>query len=87
MRLAHFILERYKATVASARSRPNPGKTPAFSLGMTQSALGEELGTVREVVVRALRGLRQLGAIERVGEGKYRVLNLAILERCAESAP
>jgi CRP/FNR family transcriptional regulator len=86
-RLAHFILERYKATVASARSRPNSGKTPAFSLGMTQSALGEELGTVREVVVRALRGLRQLGAIERVGEGKYRVLNLAILERCAESAP
>src|ERR1700674_1507324 len=30
-RLAHFILERYKATVASAASRPSSGKTPAFS--------------------------------------------------------
>jgi hypothetical protein len=54
---------------------------------MTQTALAEELGTVREVVVRALRGLRQLGAIERVGEGKYRVLSLPILEGLAEPAP
>jgi CRP-like cAMP-binding protein len=86
-RLAHFILQRYQATVASARSRPGSDKAPPFSLGMTQTALGEELGTVREVVVRALRGLRQSGAIERVGEGKYRVLDLSILEGLAESAP
>jgi CRP-like cAMP-binding protein len=86
-RLAHFILERYKATVVSARSRHDSVKAPAFSLGMTQTALGEELGTVREVVVRALRSLRQSGAIERVSVGKYRVLSLAILEQCAEPAP
>jgi CRP-like cAMP-binding protein len=86
-RLAHFILLRHQATIASTRSRPGSDKAPAFSLGMTQTVLGEELGTVREVVVRSLRGLRQSGAIERVGEGKYRVLNLSILEGLAESTP
>jgi CRP-like cAMP-binding protein len=86
-RLAHFILQRYQTVIASTRSRSKSGKRIVFSLGMTQTALGEELGTVREVVVRALRALRESGAIERIGEGKYRVLNLAILETLAESAP
>jgi GTP-sensing pleiotropic transcriptional regulator CodY len=54
---------------------------------MTQTVLAEEIGTVREVVVRALRGLRQLGAIESAGDGKYRVSNLPLLERLAEPAP
>jgi CRP/FNR family transcriptional regulator, dissimilatory nitrate respiration regulator len=86
-RLAHFILQRYQATIASTRSRSKSGEVTVFSLGMTQSALGEELGTVREVVVRALRVLRESGAIERVGEGKYRVVNSSILETLAESSP
>jgi CRP-like cAMP-binding protein len=86
-RLAHFILQRYQATIDSSRSRPKSGKGAVFSLGMTQTALGEELGTVREVVVRALRALRQSGAIESVGDGKYRVMNASILETLAESAP
>ena len=50
---------------------------------MTQSALAEEIGTVREVVVRALRELRQSGAIESVGDGKYRVSSLATLQQLA----
>jgi CRP-like cAMP-binding protein len=86
-RLAHFILQRYQATIGSSRSRPKPGKNAVFSLGMTQTALGEELGTVREVVVRALRALRKSGAIESAGDGKYRVMNASILETLAESAP
>jgi CRP-like cAMP-binding protein len=86
-RLAHFILQRYQATIASPRSRAKSGEADVFSLGMTQTALGEELGTVREVVVRALRALRESGAIKRVGEGKYRVVNSSILETLAESAP
>jgi CRP-like cAMP-binding protein len=86
-RLAHFILQRHQATIASSRSRSKSVKGAVFSLGMTQTALGEELGTVREVVVRALRALRQSGAIESVGDGKYRVMNSSILETLAESAP
>jgi CRP-like cAMP-binding protein len=85
-RLAHFILQRHRATIVSPRSRTN-SRSVVFSLGMTQTALGEELGTVREVVVRALRALRQSGAIESVGDGKYRVVNASILETLAESAP
>jgi CRP-like cAMP-binding protein len=85
-RLAHFILQRYQATIASPRSRSKSGKGAIFSLGMTQTALGEELGTVREVVVRALRALRQSRAIESAGDGKYRVVNVSILETIAESA-
>jgi len=85
-RLAHFILQRHQSTIASSRSRSKSGKSAVFSLGMSQTALGEELGTVREVVVRALRGLRQSGAIESAGDGKYRVVNASILETLAESA-
>jgi len=83
-RLARFILERHQSARAAARSRSHPRNGVAFSLGMTQTALAEEIGTVREVVVRALRGLRQLGAIESTGDGKHRVSNLPLLERLAE---
>jgi len=84
-RLARFILERSQAPVVASRSRSGKGKRNTFSLGMTQTALAEEIGTVREVVVRVLRGLRQLGAIESVGDGKYRVSNLATLEQLARA--
>jgi CRP/FNR family transcriptional regulator len=86
-RLAHFILQRHQATTASPRSRSKSGTGTVFSLGITQTALAEELGTVREVVVRALRAIRQSGAIESAGDGKYRVVNASILSTLAESAP
>jgi CRP-like cAMP-binding protein len=41
----------------------------------TQVALAEELGTVREVTVRALRALRQAGLVESAGRGRLRVSN------------
>ncbi len=46
-----------------------------ITLGMTQAALAEELGTVREVMVRALRALRAAGLIESAGRGRLRVTN------------
>jgi CRP/FNR family cyclic AMP-dependent transcriptional regulator len=81
-RLADFILQRSKVVRASV-SRSRSRSTGAFSLGMTQSALAEELGTVREVVVRSLRSLRDIGAIESAGAGKYRVSNIALLQQLA----
>ncbi len=84
MRVARFVLERFKASLKTARSG---GKSGAFSLGMTQTALAEELGTVREVIVRELRELKEAGAIEGAGDGKYRVADIAILERLAEPSP
>ena len=60
-RLIEFLLER-----------PVVGTSRTISLGMTQQALAEELGTVREVVSRELRSLCRNGLIEAVGGGRYR---------------
>ena len=62
-RVAHYLLERSESARAS------------FSLGMTQQALAEELGTAREVVVRVLRELREEGCIAAAGRGRLRVLD------------
>ena len=43
------------------------------TLGGTQQEVAEELGTVREVVVRAVRALCRAGAIEPLGRGRYGV--------------
>jgi CRP/FNR family transcriptional regulator len=68
-RVAAFLLARAE----SAGSAP-------FTLGMTQNALAEELGTVREVVVRALARLRDAGVIASAGRGRYVVKNVRALE-------
>jgi CRP/FNR family transcriptional regulator len=81
-RLADFILQRWGA-IRVAPTRSGARSTGTFSLGMTQSALAEELGTVREVVVRSLRALRDTGAIESAGGGKYRVSNVVLLQQLA----
>jgi CRP/FNR family transcriptional regulator len=83
-RLADFILVRSQSVSAStSASRRRINRT--FSLGMTQTALAEELGTVREVVVRGLRALRDVGAIESAGTGKFRVSNPDLLHQLARS--
>jgi len=56
-------------------SRPVVGLSQTISLGMTQQALAEELGTVREVVSRELRALCHTGLIEAAGGGRYRLKN------------
>jgi CRP-like cAMP-binding protein len=84
-RLARFLVARHEAAALSARNRPENGTAPAFSLGATQAAVAEELGTVREVLVRALRSLREAGAIEGAGDGKYRVVDTPMLRRLAQS--
>ena len=71
-RLSRFILDR-----AGRSGR----KGSAFSLGMTQADLAEELGTVREVVVKELRALRNSGAIEAAGAGRYRVVSASKLRK------
>jgi CRP-like cAMP-binding protein len=73
-RLAAFIVAR----AASAQS-------DTFTLGLTQADLAEELGTVREVTVRALARLRDSGLIEFVGRGRYAVKDRAALEDLAAS--
>lgn len=57
---------------------------PVFTLGASQAHLAEELGTVREVVVRNLGALRRRGILGREGRGRYRLLNRAALDALAE---
>ena len=71
-RLALYLVERHDAT-----------RTRTMSLGMTQVALAEELGTVKELVVRELRTLRELGLIEPLGGGRYRLTDLTGLRMVA----
>lgn len=71
-RLARYLIERAKAA-----------STPTFSIGMTQGELAEELGTVREVVVRALRQLRESGAIVSHDRGRFAVGNIDALNAAA----
>lgn len=53
------------------------------TLGGTQQQVAEELGTVREVVVRAVRSLCASGVIESLGGGRYRVQNMRRLRELA----
>ncbi len=65
-RLAAFLLERDQ--LAGSR-----GVGDDFSLGRSQQAVAEELGTVREVLVRSLRELRESGLIDSAGRGRWSV--------------
>lgn len=54
-----------------------------FTLGMSQQELARELGTAREVVVRALRALIAAGAIARTGRSRFVVRKAAVLRAIA----
>jgi len=70
---AHDVNARLARLLRTRQQEAGPGVP--FTLGRTQLETAEELGTVREVVVRALRELRQEGLIESGGRGKYLVRN------------
>jgi CRP-like cAMP-binding protein len=69
-RLATLLLARHSAT----RGTP-------FALAATQAEAAEELGTVREVLVRALRRFRESRLVDSPARGRYRVLDVARLKR------
>ena len=71
-RLAEFLLRRHQES-----------RAPSFALGRSQAEVAEELGTVREVVVRALRALRESGVIRAAGNGRYVVDDVEALRTIA----
>jgi DNA-binding IclR family transcriptional regulator len=71
-RLIEFLLNR----------KPARG-TDTITLGMTQQALAEDLGTVREVVARELRALVRSGLVESLDRGRYRIVDAAALREAA----
>jgi CRP/FNR family transcriptional regulator len=69
-RRAQPVAERLRAVVLARHEAAGGG---TFTLGRTQAELAEELGTVREVLVREVRALVSAGVLERVGRGRFRV--------------
>ena len=67
-RLAEFLVAR-----ADARGRAT------IALGMTQEQLAEELGTVREVIVRELKALRAAGLVRSLGPGRFEIVDAPAL--------
>jgi CRP/FNR family transcriptional regulator len=88
--LLHRIDELTAMTVGArvaAHVLQRAGQSGApFTLGMSQESLANELGTAREVVVRALRSLIAAGAIERAGRSRFVVRSLTVLRALASSS-
>src|SRR5262245_35893600 len=75
-RLAEYLIAR-----ADARHRA------VVAIGMTQQQLAEELGTVREVVVRELQALRAAGLVRALGGGRFEIVDVTALRaRAGEGA-
>jgi CRP-like cAMP-binding protein len=70
------------AELVLARAREGDGE--AFTLGVSQEKAAEQIGTVRELVVRGLRTLREQGAIDALGGGRYVIRNEDLLRKIAE---
>ena len=75
-RLAEFLIAR-----ADARGRA------IIAIGMTQQQLAEELGTVREVVVRELQALRSAGLVRSLGGGRFEIVDAPALRARATDEP
>jgi CRP/FNR family transcriptional regulator len=73
-RLAALLLARHETAGNSGAP---------VTLGGTQQEIAEELGTVREVVVRAIRTLCGSGAIEPLGRGRYHIRSARRLQELA----
>lgn len=73
-RLAAYLLRRHEQSHGP------------FSLGPSQTKVAEDLGTVREVLVRELRAFVAAGFIWRAGSGKYAVSDLVALRAAADVA-
>jgi len=71
-RLASYVLARQ----AEAKGAP-------FTLGGTQAEAAEDLGTVREVLVRTLRLFRERGLLDSPSRGRFVVRDRERLTRIA----
>ena len=84
-------IDELTATTITARvagyvlARAGEADGMPFTLGMSQEELARELGTAREVIVRALRALVDAGAIARSGRSRFVVANAAVLRAMASA--
>ncbi|MEO5800865.1 MAG: Crp/Fnr family transcriptional regulator [Gemmatimonadales bacterium] len=72
IRLAAVLLERHRIAAGAP-----------MTFGMSQQHLADDLGTVREVIVRELRSLVRGGVLTAAGQGRYTVADLELLRAIA----
>jgi CRP/FNR family transcriptional regulator, dissimilatory nitrate respiration regulator len=83
-RLDRLALQSVRARLAAFLLTRSESSSGSISLGMTQGELAEELGTVREIVVRGLQTLRRTGAIRSAGGGRIVILSRELLQQLAD---
>ena len=92
-RRARVVLDRldelssYTVTARLARhviAMAEGAPSREIALGMSQASLADRLGTAREVLVRSLRTLCDVGAIRRVGRSRFLVADAARLRAMAQ---
>lgn len=82
-------LDAYAAQTVKSRlaerivARQQEGSEGPVTLGATQADVAEEIGTVREVVVKTLRELCTAGVLRRAGRARWEVLDGEALRRVA----
>lgn len=83
-RLDRLALRSARARLAAFLLARPTGRNGSISLGMTQGEVAEELGTVREIVVRGLQTLRREGAIASGSGGRIVIRSRALLQQFAD---
>lgn len=96
-RIRHLVDRLHRTTLLSVRARlcahllsesaPTSPRRASVRLTGTQEQLAEELGTVREVVVRELAAPRKSGAIRQVDRETIELLDFPALEAIAHEEP
>jgi CRP-like cAMP-binding protein len=93
-RRARVVLDRldelsdYTVTARVAgylRALADDTRSSELRLGVSQAILAEQLGTVREVLVRSLRALCDEGAIRRIGRSRFAVVDAQRLRELARA--
>jgi CRP/FNR family transcriptional regulator len=91
-RRARVVLQRldelssYTVTARLAShllARARESSSDVLTLGASQAALADGLGTAREVLVRSLRALCDAGAIRRAGRSRFVIVDAARLRELA----
>lgn len=79
---AHTVAQRLSVLILR---RDSESRGLPFRLAATQAEAAEDLGTVREVLVRTLRRFRQAGIVESPARGYYVVRDRKRLSRVADA--
>ena len=94
-RVRHLVARLRGQTVGTVRARvaaslvgiATLSKSQVATVDQSQQEWAEDLGTVREVLARELKGLKSAGVLRQLGSRRYEIVDADRLERLAEDMP